>query len=97
MIMKTWIFWIAWIIDAIVTGIFGYFFMTGLNDGTVSSFNIVLWLGILGALAAILGGSLWLKSRSMVGALVLVLALSIPAVLALLFLLKILIFNPRMN
>ena len=95
--MKTWMFWIAWIIDALVASIFGYFFLIGIGDGTVSSFNIVLWLGILGSLAGIVGGSLWLRKRSPVGALILLLVLAIPAILALLFFLVILISNPRWN
>jgi len=90
-------FWTLWVIDALVAAIFVYFFVVGLADGTVSSFNIVEWLGILGALAGILGGSLWLKSKSMATAIILLLVLAIPAILALLLLIVVLISNPRWN
>lgn len=41
-------------IDAVIALVLLYFFFVGLGDGSVSSFNILLWLGILGATAAIL-------------------------------------------
>ena len=50
-------FWFVWGFDALIAAIFLFFFFWGLSDGTVSSFNIVLWLGILAGLAGILGGS----------------------------------------
>jgi len=90
-------FWTLWGIDALVAAIFVFFFMIGLGDGSVSSFNIVLWLGILGGLALILGGSLALKARRKVVAIVLLLVLAVPAILALLFFLVVLISNPRWN
>jgi hypothetical protein len=55
-------FWILWIFDALVAAIVLYFFFIGLSDGSVSSFNGGLWFAILLALAAILGGSWYLKS-----------------------------------
>jgi len=91
-------FWILWGIDALVALGFVYFFMVGLADGSVSSFNIVLWLGILGALAAILGGAFWLKWAGHVWpAIGVLLVLAIPAILALLFFLVVMISNPRWN
>jgi hypothetical protein len=95
--MKSWIFWTAWAIGALAAVPFVYFFMVGLGDGTVSSFNIVEWLGILGGFVGVLGGSLWLKSQSLIAAIILALVLAVPALLALLFFLVILITNPRMN
>jgi hypothetical protein len=56
------LFWILWGIDAIVGVVTLYFFFVGLADGSVSSFNGGLWLVILVVLAALLGGSLLLKS-----------------------------------
>jgi hypothetical protein len=94
--MKFW-FWASWIVDELVAAIFVYFFMVGLGDGTVSSYNIVEWMGILVPLAGIVGGSLWLKKHSMVAALILLMVLAIPAILALLFFFVILITNPRWN
>jgi len=91
-------FWILWILDALVALGFVYFFMVGIGDGSVSSFNIVLWLGILGGLAAILGGALWLKhAKHIWPAIGLLLVLGIPAILSLLFFLVVLISNPRWN
>ena len=46
-------FWILWGIDAIVGAIAVAFFFIGIADGSVSSFNIALWLVILAALAAV--------------------------------------------
>ena len=91
-------FWILWAIDALVALGFVYFFLIGLADGSVSSFNIVLWLSILGALAGILGGALWLRSAGHVWpAIGVLLILAIPAVLALIFFLVVMISNPRWN
>jgi hypothetical protein len=56
-------FRILWGFDALIAAIFLFFFFWGLADGTVSAFNIVLWLGILAGLAAVLGGSLKQSSK----------------------------------
>jgi hypothetical protein len=50
-------------IDFIVAAIALYFFAIGLGDGSVSSFNIVLWMAILGIIVGIMGGGMLLKSR----------------------------------
>src|SRR5262245_17838868 len=55
------LFWTLFSIDAVVAAIVLFFFFAGLGDGTVSSYNIVLWLAILGVLAAVIGGGLLLK------------------------------------
>jgi len=91
-------FWILWGLDALVAAGFVYFFLVGIGDGSVSSFNIVLWLGILTGLAAVLGCSLLLRHMGhSVLALGVLLVLAVPALLALLFLLVALISNPRWN
>ena len=56
-------FRILWGFDALVAMIAIYFFFEGLVDGTVSTFNVGMWLMILIALAGILFGSLWLRTR----------------------------------
>ncbi len=95
--MKYW-FWGLFGIDALVAAIFVYFFFVGLGDGSVSSFNGALWLGILTGLAAVLGGSFFLKRAGQnVLALCLLGLLAIPALLAALFFAVILISNPRWN
>ena len=84
--------------DVLIALIILYFFFTGIGDGTVSSFNIILWLVIIGALAAILGGSLWLKSHHhSIFAFATLLILAIPALLFLLYFLIAIFGNGRWN
>ena len=91
-------FWFLWGVDAVVALIFLTFFFIGLGDGTVSSFNIVLWLGTLGVLGVVVGGGLWLRNAGrMRVAMSLVLALAIPSLLVGVFFLAILIMQPRWN
>jgi len=92
------LFWTAWVIAAIVTGIFVFFFFVGLADGTVSSFNFALWTGILAAVLGVTGGSLWLrKANHPVLATVVAMVLGLPGLLAALFFLILLISHPRWN
>ncbi len=91
-------FWILWGIDAVAALIALFFFFWGLADGTVSSFNIRLWMLMLGAIAAILLGSLWLKSHDYLGLAKIVLSiLAIPTLLYGLFVLFVIIARPRWN
>lgn len=55
-------FRVLWGVDVIAALIGVAFFFIGLGDGTVSSFNIVLWLALLGGLAVIVFGSRALHS-----------------------------------
>lgn len=55
-------FRILWGLDAAIALIFLYFFFAGLADGSISSFNIGLWLLILLAIATILGGGYGLRA-----------------------------------
>ena len=87
-------FWIPWGIDAIVALIFIYFFFVGIADGSVDSFNIVLWLVILLVLGGVLAGSLALRATARTGlAIVLVTILAVPSILIGLFFLA-LLFTP---
>jgi len=91
-------FWFPWAIDVVIAIIVLYFFLVGLADGSVSSFNIGLWLLILLGLGSILGGSLWLKTAGHPTlAMVLLLILAIPGLLYGLFLLALVIAAPRWN
>jgi hypothetical protein len=91
-------FRIVWGFDALIAAIFVFFFFWGLADGTVSSFNIVLWLAILAGLAGVLGGSLWLRKKGRTReAAALLLILAIPGVLGLVFFLALIILHPRWN
>lgn len=84
--------------DALVALVMLYFFFIGLADGSVSSFNAGLWFIILLALAGIMGGSLWLRSTGRPrSAIALLLLLAVPGLLGVLFLLVVLITNPRWN
>lgn len=91
-------FWIPFGIDAIVAAVFVVFFVIGIADGSVSSFNIVLWVAILGALGLLLGGALALRAKGqLLPALVLLWLLAVPALLVGLLLLLAIIFQPRWN
>jgi multisubunit Na+/H+ antiporter MnhF subunit len=50
-------FRILWSIDVLVACVAAWFFVVGLADGSVSSFNFALWLAVLGAVAAVVWGS----------------------------------------
>ena len=85
-------------IDAVAALVILYFFLIGLADGSVSSFNMQLWLGTLAVVAAILGGGLALKAKGQrVAAHLVLLILATPAALYGLFVLSIIVFQPRWN
>lgn len=91
-------YWILFGIDAIAAAIFGVFFVIGLADGTVSSFNLDLWFGILFGVAAILGGGVALRraGRPVLACLVLAI-LALPTLLYGLFLLVAILSGARWN
>jgi len=89
---------VLWWWDATIAAVFVFFFCWGLMDGTVSSFNILLWLGILAVLGGVLSGSTWLKQSGKPGAAKsLLLALAIPGFLTALFFLILIVAQPRWN
>jgi hypothetical protein len=49
-----WLYRATFAVAAIVAAVLLVFFAIGIADGSVSSFNIVLWLGILSTAGAIL-------------------------------------------
>jgi hypothetical protein len=91
-------FRILWGVDAVVFVLFFCFFFIGLADGSVSSFNMGLWLFVLATIAALLWGShaLRIASRETLAATLLGI-LAVPGVLFGLFILAVLILNPRWN
>lgn len=92
------LFRLLWGFDALIAATFLFFFFWGLADGTVSSFNIVLWLAILAGLAGVLGGSHRFQSKGHTRpAMGLLLILAIPGFLGVLFFLAVLILHPRWN
>lgn len=91
-------FWILWGFDAIASLVILYFFVAGLADGSVSSFNMGLWLGIVVVVCAVMVGSLALRSSGHTGlAVAVLLVLALPALLFVLFFGALLITNPRWN
>jgi hypothetical protein len=92
------LFWILFAIDAAVALVALYFFVVGLNDGSVSSFNIHLWMAMLGGIAAVLGLGLFLNAkgyrRHANGVLMI---LAVPGIFSALFLLAMIILQPRWN
>jgi hypothetical protein len=92
--VKVW-FWLLWWIDAVIAAVALYFFFSLAGGGGVGSFNILPWVAILAALAAVVGGSVWLRSVGQHAvAIVLLLALAIPGALVVLLFLLVLVLQP---
>ena len=96
--MKLWLFWLFWGMDALICPIVVIFFSLGLANGSVSSFNVGIWIAILVALAVILADGLWLKAAGhpILGTLLL-LILAIPGLLYGLFLFLVAVTKTRWN
>lgn len=91
-------FWIPWAIDAVMATVAVVFFLWGLADGSVSSFNIGIWIVLLGGFAAVLAGSFRLRSLGRTGvAKVIAWVPAVPGVLMGLFFLVLIVGNPRWN
>jgi hypothetical protein len=91
-------FWLPWTVDAIFAAVAVFFFFVGLADGSVSSFNIVLWMVLLLAVAVVVGGSLWLRASGYARtAHALVWLPAIPGLFIILFFIVVLITQPRWN
>ena len=89
-------FRILWGIDAVVALVVVYFFFVGIGDGSVSSFNMGLWLLILSVLAIVLGGSLWLRQKQQpVLANLLLSVVAVPGIVYGLFVLLLVVTNPH--
>jgi uncharacterized membrane protein YoaK (UPF0700 family) len=87
-----------WGFDAIASLVILYFFVAGLADGSVSSFNMGLWLGIVLVVCGVMVGSLALRSSGRTRlAVAVLLVLALPALLFVLFFGALLITNPRWN
>jgi hypothetical protein len=93
--VKFW-FWFLWSIDAVIAVVALYFFFSLAAHGRVASYNILPWLIILAVLAAVIGGSVWLRSAGQRAvAIALLLLLAIPGALYVLFFLLLLITHPN--
>ena len=92
------LFRILWGVDVIVALIGLAFFVVGIGDGSVSSFNIVLWIVLLGGLAAVVFGSMALRGRGMQGLATAVAgALAVPALLVGVFFIVLIFSGVRWN
>ena len=84
--------------DVLVALVALVFLVWGLNDGSVSSFNAEVWLMLVAALAAILGGGWVLNAKgSRRAAIGLLSVLAAPGAFYLLFILLVVILQPRWN
>ena len=91
-------FRLLWAFDFLVAAVVSVFFVWGLVDGTVSSFNIVLWLGLLALVGGVVvGGRALQRAGHSAVALLLLLVLAIPGLGFTLFLVMALILQPRWN
>jgi hypothetical protein len=76
------VFLALWVVDIAVALIVVAFFFIGIADGSVSSFNIVLWIGILAGVALVVFGSRALRARGNAAlAIALAAVLAVPALL----------------
>mgnify|MGYP006188026745 CR=1 FL=1 len=91
-------FWVLWAIAMVTALVIVAFFFIGLSDGSVSSFNIVLWLSTLFVLGSTLLGSYTLHASGSNGwAIGVVLIVALPGLLFGLFFLVVLLSNPTWN
>lgn len=89
---------VTFFVAAVVAAIAVIFFVIGLGDGSVSSFNMTLWLGLLAGVAAVLVAGYALRARNRTGLAIAVLCiLAVPGVLYGLFIVLVLVTNPRWN
>ena len=85
-------------IDSLAALIILYFFIVGLNDGSVSLFNGRLWFTVFFAITVIIAGGWFLKEGGNTGFANLLLAvLAIPFLLYAFFLLVVAISGERWN
>jgi len=91
-------FWFLWGVDAQTTLIAVYFLFVGLAEGSVSSFNMGIWLALLLGLGGVAFGSLALRSAGREAwARALVIALALPTLGIGFFLAVLLVTHPRWN
>jgi len=84
--------------SALTTLVAFAFFFIGIGDGSVSSFNLALWLGIVSVMALNLWAGYALRARERVTLACAVLAVSaVPGILAALFMLLVVVTQPRWN
>jgi hypothetical protein len=91
-------FRMLWGVDVVAALVALAFFVIGIDDGTVSSFNMMLWIALLAGLAVIVFGSNALQARGQRGlAFILAAVLAVPVLLACLFFALLLVSGVRWN
>ncbi len=91
-------FRIAWGIDLVATIVLVGYFVSGSMRGTVSSFNLGLWLALLAIAGGVLAGSWTLRaSHHSTAATLLAGALAVPCALLGLWLLTVILLPGRWN
>jgi hypothetical protein len=85
-------------VAAAVLAVAVYFFAIGIADGSVSSFNILLWLIVLVCLGCIVAGGYGLNANGQRRAATALLAvLAVPGIVAAIFILALIVFQPNWN
>ena len=94
----SWTYRVTFALAAIVAAIALFFFVIGLGDGSVSSFNMGLWLTLLGVVAVVLVAGRRLQASGRPRTAVAVLGvLALPGLLYALFMLLVLVSGERWN
>jgi hypothetical protein len=94
----TWLYRTSMAVAGIVAAILVAFFVIGIGDGSVSSFNIALWLGTLALVAAVILGGYGLHTHGHNRAAAALLAvLALPELLYGLFVLRVVFSGARWN
>ena len=92
------LYWFLFGIDCIAAAVAVFYFFLGLGDGTVSSFNITIWMLLLGGIGAVLGGGHVMRRAGQVWFANVVLAiLGLPSLFAGLLMLLLIANPPRWN
>lgn len=91
-------YWILWIFSALVALVPVYYFLIGLNDGSITSRNILMWVALLLIVFLVLGGSWFLQANGHLGfAKGLLFIIVIPGVIGLLYILTVIFSKQRWN
>ena len=91
-------FWFPWSVSALVAATFVVFFFIGLADGSVSSFNGLLWIATLAVVGGCVGASWALRSRGkQLPAILLAWMLAVPGLFAILMIVLMVVLQPRWN
>ncbi|GAB6047944.1 hypothetical protein JCM19379_17710 [Methyloparacoccus murrellii] len=92
---STLLYRLAFTFAALTAALLGVFFLVGIGDGSVSAFNIELWLFLLAGMAAILAIGHALRARGRSGAAIAVLAIAaVPGLAYGLFVLLLIVMQP---